>query len=83
MVTVSIVQSRKLMLTSDEKTGGFKKVLEGTDDLMNYISDEKLLDLVTEESDKKLVTIAQTRLQVMQGVSFVGRHAELGYEFED
>ena len=50
---------------------------------MNYISDEKLLDLVTEESDKELVTIAQTRLQAMQSVSFVGRHAELGYKFED
>ena len=57
--------------------------MKGTDDLMNYISDEKLLDLVTEETDKELVTIAQMRLQVMQGVSFVGRHAELGYEFEN
>lgn len=43
---------------------------------MTYISDEKLKEMVTEESDKELVTIVQTKLEVMQGVSFVARHVE-------
>ena len=48
--------------------------MKGCDKLMTYISDEKLKEMVTEESDKELVTIVQTKLEVMQGVSFVSRN---------
>ena len=44
---------------------------------MNYIKDEKLREMVTDDSDKELLTIIQTKLEVMQGVSFVARHVEV------
>ena len=44
---------------------------------MNYIKDEKLREMVTDDSDKELLTIIQTKLEVMQGVSFVARHIEV------
>ena len=54
----------------------FLQVLKGCDELMNYISDDKLLEMVTEDNDKELVKIVQTKLEVMQGVSFVSRHVD-------
>ena len=60
----------------------FKQVLEGTDALMNYISDDKLKSMVKEDKDKHLVSIAQSNLKLMQGVSMVSRAAEKGIVFD-
>ena len=60
----------------------FKQVLEGTDALMNYISDDKLKSMVKEDKDKHLVSIAQSNLELMQGVSMVSRAAEKGIVFD-
>ena len=60
----------------------FKQVLEGTDALMNYISDDKLKSMVKEDKDKHLVSIAQSNLALMQGVSMVSRAAEKGIVFD-
>merc|ERR1711860_272331 len=83
--TANEIENRAICLQHDLKTVSkysklndrrFLQVLKGCDELMDYISDDKLLEMVTEDNDKELVKIAQTKLEVMQGVSFVSRHVD-------